>query len=201
MALTDVITYAEALQRLGLTPEDMAYERMVPLIEAVTRRLEGATGSYFVQRAYSERHQMPLWGLRTLFLKRRPVQSIASIIDDEGHTVEASEYYLAGELGQLQHKSGWPASCGAWTVSITSGGWWPETALVGEDVKQAACLLLSDGMRSSGTSAGTVISEKVGPVSVTYADPTSGGGAVGATILPGEVLFLMAPYRINVRAW
>jgi hypothetical protein len=193
MAVTDLVTYQEVLTHLSMEPTEAPPERVQPLIAAVTRRLEGVTSSYFVQRQYAEQHAIDRAGYKTLFLYRRPIISIVSIHDDEGNTVNPNEYYVYAQQGRLQHKIHWPFSHGAWAVTIL-GGRFANTASVGEDVKQAACILIKDGLDGSGSD--TALSESVGPVSVTYADLS----ATASKSLPNDVLQLMAPYR-NLRVF
>lgn len=193
MALTDILTYPEVLTRLNQTTTEAPATRVLPLITAVTQHLEGVLGCVFVQREYVELHRVDQLGVCELFLRRRPIVSVTSIVDDEGTSIPSTDYYVYASTGRLRHKTAWPMSEGVWHITVL-GGWFPDTARVGEDVKQAGCILIKDGMTVRGSE--TVVSESVGPVSVTYADPsqTSGG------LLPTEVSRLLAQYR-NLRVF
>jgi hypothetical protein len=206
----DAVTYLEYCQLTGTDPAAAETDevRVRALIAAVTRGLELSCNCHFVQREYTEEHIMPYAPMpyprlswdpvpvpHELILKQRPVQAVTEIKDLAGTVIPPQEYHLFPESALLYNPSGWWPPTGGWLITVT-GGHFPSTAEVAADVKQAVASLVKEGYDTPGQTA-PVTSESVGPVRVTYAQPTSStmmAPAVGFAALPPQVQVWLQPY-------
>lgn len=218
VADTALLTLAELKTLLGLpalpSDQDARYEA---LINAVSLWIEAYTGRYFVIReGYVEQHfppnpngypyvqGRPNWTIgQTLFLRRYPVVSLASIADPSGFTIPLTEINVRAELGQLYRSGGWfmpidsrgtPAQ---WAITYDIG-YFSSTPDVAADLKLAASMMVSirsASMSGGGVVAGPITSRTLGKVSVSY----GGGGFSGSTGpiaqgAPDEVTQLLGPW-------
>lgn len=144
------------------------------LIGAVSLAIQGITDvRQLIKDDFTEDYsggikENQLGGARRIRLNHFPINSVASITDDNSQTIPATDYTIISEMGWLEHNGNWPVPDGRWTI-IWNAGMWADESAVALDMKMAAWKWISlswggDRIRDD------VKSEKVGMIQVVYRD-------------------------------
>lgn len=167
------------------------------LIAAATKQFERYWETYGVQRGISEeiityrqiRRDTPDASL--MELKKRPIQSVVSIEDPDGNTIDSGNYWT-DEMRGLKTTGGWtiPQDSNGfqtyWMVTY-SGGWVANAASVPDNIKTACKMWVASLYRNYDRN---VLSKKVGDLSITYRDTTKKGD------LPDYIKSMISEWRI-----
>lgn len=144
-----LITLDEAKAMLDLQTLTAAQQtHLEGVIDGCSLEIEGLIHTVLVKRAsIVEKHTggppHRRGGWKRLYLDRKPIVSVASIVDDDGNTVDSSEYTIIENEGVLEHEWQWPAPVGRWTVTY-SAGLFDTTTDVTQDLKNACRMLVAD---------------------------------------------------------
>jgi hypothetical protein len=138
------------------------------VIDAITHGIETYLGNPVVQREYTEKY---FGSTPIIRLDQYPVASVTSITDPASNTVDADDYKVIEDIGELRHVGGWnfPAALDSngnldrWEIVYTAGRF-ANTGAVDPDFKMAACEWA--GMRYRRP--GNVLTKKVGDLTITY---------------------------------
>lgn len=168
-----------------------------PLIEsainAASIALESAmNGTVFVEQTFTEDYSGGingrLGGAKRIYLYRKPIVSVTSIIDDNSNSVTSTYYTIVAKKGFLEHDWQWPAPVGRWTI-IYKAGLFATEADVDAAVKEACKLLVFERYKSRrpGVQSKSV-GGRFGSKSVSKAVPRNPVG------LPDDVWLLVRKY-------
>jgi len=166
--LYSIVEYAEVKQYLRLTNDD-DQELIEALVESAQQAIEDFCHTFFIVRERTEHHAGGILphrgGSRVITLNRAPVPRVFSIEDDDGHTVEADDYTLLSEQGQLLHTSRWPIPTGLWHISFDAGLW--DTAY---EVRRNAKLAvqIETAERYHNQTGSTIVQQKIGDLYTAY---------------------------------
>jgi len=186
MALSYRLTTLERLKTaLGLPASTSDDPKLDALVDAATVAIENYCDNGFVTRSYSEYSRAGInghqGGARRIFLRRYPIQSVASITEAPSGTIPATDYLIYGDEGYLEHVSYWPAPDDRWTIAYTAGRFASTTA-VDEALRLACHMLVEDWKRKPD-----------GPVSSTSSAQRS--QSFTEADMPQRVKLVLEPYR------
>lgn len=185
----------DAKEWLGLEADSTLDDyRLSLILQGVKAQVDAFCGTPLV--AVSTAQKFSGGGCRW-YLDRRPVTSIASILDPAGNSIDATSYLLLEELGILEAYVIFPRARNAagavarWTVTYTAGHFATEGAVAG-DAANAILDLVSDYFHKAGPD---VQSQKVGIENSLAFIPNPNS----RFILTPRVQQALAPYRkVNV---
>jgi uncharacterized phiE125 gp8 family phage protein len=183
VASTALITLAEAKLFPGLSTLAAADEAIVEaLIDAASMDFEKEWDNYGIQRAVTEDYTYQEIKTRskkanTIWLRKFPIVSVASITDPAGNTIDSDEYWIDKQLGALRTTGGWAIPqdtngfASYWTIVYTAGRT-ANTAAVPANIKLACKMWTLELYKNPGQN---VKSKSVGDLSITYKEGSGKG--------------------------
>lgn len=223
MAITaapeDLTTAATVAAELQVGEGELRLPRLIRVASAAVRQFCNRPrvhyGSAIVEKA------RPALGRPRLVLDVTPVVSVASVVLEDGSTVDASEYFVEdADLGFLYRSVGWPYSglmhggllfqdptagtarptitvtyAGGWVTpaQAASTGWAGPARSLPEDLEEAVVQTVVALFRRGGADP-NVASESLGDYSVAYRSPNAATGLGLGGIIPDQAATLLNPY-------
>jgi hypothetical protein len=218
-----LVNVQDVKEALGLT-DNVDETLLTRFIDRASARIASYCGRAFTVQRYEA--ILPGHGCQVLQLPSYPVRTIFSVHEttDTGVTaLSATEYRLDTQTGQLQRTEGWPWT-GVRRVDLTmdpevdsevptfrveysagfslgkdSGSTWDGTTSTGRtlplDLEEAAIGLVRRAWLARERDP-SVVSEKVGDLSLTYQQPSSSvSGMAQRSGFPADIADLLDPYR------
>lgn len=189
----NLISLAEAKAYINVT--DSSHDaRIQAIIDGASALIEDFCQNAMVIRSFTEHYTGGIGihkgGAKRLYLKKFPVVSVASITDDAGNTIPASQYVIWPEKGELEHFGYWyvpqtmNGAPGRWTVVYTAGRY-ANTAAVNPSLKLATNMLTAG--RWMARSPG-IMRQRIGELDIQWDRNLEAEG------LPAEVRSILGPY-------
>ena len=183
--MTNLVTLSDVQEYLGLSA-GQSDDLLTNIATRVSAAVREYTGQPFEPTEYEEYHDGEGHGCDTIFLRHRPVNSVASLSEGD-ESVDADDYEVYPDEGMVRRVSGhWPRGKRNLVVNYDAGD-----AAVPGDIEQAALDWVKAIYDSRGiTAASTIQSERTGDYAVTYRDD-----AASAAAMPGSVREILMLYR------
>jgi len=169
----DLITLAEAQTFPGMSNADVSI--LAALITAASLDFETFWDNYGVQRQVAERYsyreiKISSAHANTIWLRKLPIVSVASIVDQDSNAILSTDYWIDYDLGALRTTGGWYIPHDAngfetyWTVTYTAGRV-ADTASVPANIKHACKMWVAELFKNSSQN---VTSKSVGDLRISY---------------------------------
>ena len=220
-ALDDLTTAATVVEVLGVGEGDIKLPRLIRAASGAVRQYLNRKQLHYVP-AYVEKVR-PALGRPRLVLDLTPVVSVASVVLEDGSTVDPSDYLVEdADIGFLYRAVGWPysglvqggmlyrdpaAGTSKPSITVTYAGGWVTPAQVAsagwsallprtlpEDLEEAVVQTVVALYRRGGMDQ-SISAESMGAYSVSYRNPNSLIGLGQGGIIPDQAAATLDPYR------